>query len=243
MYRPSLAEVLRGSLTAEVPNTHYITDFRYPARGGFYSYVRGLSKDLQFNLDRRVVAIDPKARTASFADGSSIAFDALVSSIPLPEFLPMIRGIPDDVRRAAGLLACSSCVLVNLGVAREDLSKAHISYFYDEDLTVSRTSYPHMMSPHTVPAGHGSVQAEVYFSAKYRPFTGQPTDYIAPVIRDLTKCGVLRDSDNIVFGYLDDIRIRTCGRYGAWGYFWTDDSFKSGESAATRALEDLTIAA
>ena len=43
----------------------------------------------------------------------------------------------------------------------------------------------------------------------------------------------------IVRGYLDDVGIDTCGRYGEWGYFWTDDSIKSGEGAARKALARL----
>jgi hypothetical protein len=42
-----------------------------------------------------------------------------------------------------------------------------------------------------------------------------------------------------VRGFLEDSGIRTCGRYGEWAYFWTDDSFKSGEAAAERALGGL----
>jgi hypothetical protein len=39
-----------------------------------------------------------------------------------------------------------------------------------------------------------------------------------------------------VHGYLDDLNIAYCGRYGDWGYLWTDESFKSGEKAAERVL-------
>jgi hypothetical protein len=39
-----------------------------------------------------------------------------------------------------------------------------------------------------------------------------------------------------VHGYLDAIGVSYCGRYGDWAYLWTDDSFKSGERAAERAL-------
>lgn len=268
MYRPSLQEVLLGSLTTDIPNKHYVTDFRYPSHGGFYGYVKGLARDLSIALKHTVVRIDPKTREIHFANGSATHFDAMVSSIPLPELIPLISGTPADVLAAAKLLACSSCVLVNIGVDRPDLSEVHISYFYDEDLLVSRVNYPHLMSPNTVPPGCSSVQAEVYFSAKYRPFTGKPSDYVEPVIRDLKRCGVLRENENIVFkegrfvdyaniifdhdreaalakvlGYLNDIRVRTCGRYGAWGYYWTDDSFKSGEDAAAQALQDLRRAA
>jgi protoporphyrinogen oxidase len=119
-----------------------------------------------------------------------------------------------------------------------------------------------MLSAKNVPPGAGSIQAEVYFSSKYKPLTLPPEDLIEPVIRDLRKCGLLRESDRILFrnamvvrhanvifdleraealktvhGYLDDLGIAYCGRYGDWGYMWTDESFKSGELAAERALE------
>ena len=42
-----------------------------------------------------------------------------------------------------------------------------------------------------------------------------------------------------VHGFLDDIDVRYCGRYGDWGYMWTDESYKSGEGAATKALDGL----
>jgi protoporphyrinogen oxidase len=150
---------------------------------------------------------------------------------------------------------------VNIGVDREDLSNAHITYFYDEDICFTRLSFPHMLSANNVPAGTGSVQAEVYFSEKYKPFTGLPEDCIEHVIKDLRRCAILREDDSIlcskamlvphanvifdldraaalktVHGYLDDIGVAYCGRYGDWGYMWTDESFKSGELAAEKAL-------
>jgi protoporphyrinogen oxidase len=177
----------------------------------------------------------------------------------------MVRGVPSDVLEASQRLACSSCVLVNIGVDREDLSSAHMTYFYDEDICFTRLGFPHMLSPSNAPKGMGSIQAEVYFSDKYRPFTGSPDDWIEPVKADLLRCGLLRESDRVVFskavylpyaniildleradalktvhGYLDDIGIAYCGRYGDWGYMWTDESFKSGEAAAERALSQIT---
>ena len=37
-------------------------------------------------------------------------------------------------------------------------------------------------------------------------------------------------------GYLDDVGIAYCGRYGDWAYIWTDESFMSGERAAESVL-------
>ena len=118
-----------------------------------------------------------------------------------------------------------------------------------------------MLSKTNAPAGCGSVQAEVYFSDKYRPLTQSPESVVDQVIADLRRSGTLRESDkilsrhanvvryaNVIFdlertaalktvhGYLDDIGIHYCGRYGDWGYMWTDESYISGERAAQSAL-------
>lgn len=268
IYRPSLEEVLRGALSSSAPHTHYITHFRYPKQGGFTSYLEPFVALGDLRLRHEVVAIDPRGRELTFADGRRAGYDALVSSIPLPDVVPMIAGAPRDVIEAARLLACSTCVLVNVGVDREDLSAAHMTYFYDQDICFTRLSFPHMLSRHNVPAGAGSIQAEVYFSSKYRPLTVAPETLITPVIADLRKCGLLRDTDRILFqnamvvpyanvifdldraaalatvhGFLDDVGVAYCGRYGDWGYMWTDESFISGERAAEKALGAVAGAA
>ena len=261
IYRPSLEEVLRGAISPAAPHVHYITHFRYPKNGGFMSYLKKFIPMGNLRLNHELVSVDPRTREIAFADGLKTTYDSLVSSVPLPELIPMIQGTPQDVLDAARSLACSTLVLVNIGINRQDISSATMTYFYDEDYCFTRLGFPHMLSPTNAPEGMGSIQAEVYFSRKYRPLTGSPNDWIEPVIADLRCCGLLRDSDrilckkamlvpyaNVIFdleraaslkivhGYLDDLGIAYCGRYGDWGYMWTDESFKSGELAAERAL-------
>jgi protoporphyrinogen oxidase len=264
MYRPSLQEVIFGAVSPTVPNVHYITDFRYPTHGGFQAYVDGLRAGATVELGHQLVSLDPGRKELTFKNGRRVTYDAVVSSIPLPELVPMIAGVPREVRDAAAALACSSVVLVNLGLDRSDVSKHHIAYFYDADVLFSRLSFPHMFSATMAPAGHGSIQAEVYFSKKYRPIDRTPEECIEPVIRDLRRVGLIRETDrivhqsvvfaeyaNIIFdhdrppalatvhAYLDSIGVNYCGRYGDWAYLWSDDSFKSGERAAERALTRL----
>jgi hypothetical protein len=108
----------------------------------------------------------------------------------------------------------------------------------------------------------GSIQCEIYFSSKYKPLTNRPDDWIQPAIADLRRCGLIRKDDrivcqtamhvkyaNIIFdleraaalsvvnAYLDELGICRCGRYGEWGYQWTDEAFASGERAAQRVLD------
>ncbi len=261
LYRPSLEEVLRGAISASAPHVHYITHFRYPSAGGFINYLNKFLPLGNLKLNHELISIDPRARQLKFSNGHVTNYDGLVSSVPLPDMIRMIQGAPKDVVDASKRLACSTCVLVNVGVDRADLSEAHMTYFYDEDICFTRLGFPHMLSAKNVPPGTGNIQAEVYFSDKYKPFTGSPDAWIEPVIRDLRKCGLLRENDKVLFSearllkyaniifdldraaalktvhaYLDELGIAYCGRYGDWGYMWTDESFISGENAAERTL-------
>jgi protoporphyrinogen oxidase len=267
LYRAKLEEVLLGALSPETPDVHYVTYVRYPSYDGFGSYLNLLPKQTQLQLNHDLVKLDPKKKELHFKNGTVAGYDAVVSSIPLPLLVPMIVGAPADVVEAAKKLACTSCVMINLGVNRTDLSEGQWTYYYDRDICFTRLSFPHMFSPHTCPPGYGSIQAEVYFSDKYRPLTGAPADYVAPVIADLKRCGVLREDDKIVHtnvhvsryaqvifdleradalakvhGYLDDIGVAYCGRYGDWLYIWTDEAFISGENAAQKVLDRMSAA-
>jgi protoporphyrinogen oxidase len=261
IYRPSLEEVLRGALSKSAPDVHYITHFRYPKNDGFVSYLTKFVPLGHLKLNQELISIDPRKRQLSFSSGLTANYDSLISSVPLPDLIRMIQGAPQDVLDASRRLACSTLVLVNIGVDREDLSRSHLTYIYDENICFTRLGFPHLLSATNVPPGTGSIQAEIYFSEKYRPFNGSPETWIEPVIKDLRRIGLLRENDRVLFrkamtlryaniifdldraaalkivhGYLDDLGIAYCGRYGDWGYMWTDESFKSGELAAERAL-------
>jgi len=257
LYRPKIEEVLKGALEPEPLDVFYVEDFRYPMQGGFQAYIDGFSPFADVVCDHEVVRIDMKERNLAFKNGRSASFDKLVSSIPLDKLIPLIVGAPKDVLEAASLLACSQCAVVNIGINRPAGVRAQWSYFYDEDICFARVSYRDNFSPRVVPAGCGAFQAETYFSNKYKPMTGTAEDWIEPTIEGLLKCGLVHDpseiihksaiwapyaniifdhdrprSVEIVHGFLHDIGIARCGRYGDWGYIWTHQAFMSGERAA-----------
>jgi hypothetical protein len=55
----------------------------------------------------------------------------------------------------------------------------------------------------------------------------------ANVIYDLDR----REALATVHGFLDDVGVHYCGRYGVWDHAWTDEAFQSGEQAARAALD------
>jgi len=264
VYQPNIKEVLHGALSDETKDVHYVTHFRYPKKGGFQSYLKAFKKSSNYKLNHNLVELDSERKSLTFENGLKYNYDYLVSSLPLPELISIIKEVPKEVFEASNKLACSTCVTVNLGIDRSNISKTHWSYFYDDDVIFTRLSYPHMQSVNNVPDGCGSIQVEIYFSKKYKPLKNNPNEYVNQAISDLIKCGLLTKKDKILFKeariieyaniifdldrknnlkivhkYLDKIGIKYCGRYGEWGYLWTDESFKSGENAAIKTIKEI----
>jgi protoporphyrinogen oxidase len=264
LYKPNLEEVIRGAVSPVTPEVHYIDHFRYPTHDGFMSYLKPYPDQTELKLNHNIISIDLKEKIMEFENGSSEHFGHLVSSLPLNVIIPLIKNVPGDVLTASKKLACTKCVVVNVGINRSDISECHWTYFYDDDIIFSRLSFPHMFSSKTVPPDHGSIQAEVYFSDKYKPMNITVDECIDKVILDLKRCGLIKEDDKIVIkngwvtpyaqvifdlersealkivhGYLEDLNIEYCGRYGKWEYIWTDDSFLSGEEAAQNIINRI----
>ena len=265
LYQPDIGEVLHGALTKETPDVHYIPHYRYPTHGGFVSYLKQFEDVSDIRTGHRVTAIDMAEKRLSFSNGNEAGFEQLISSIPLPALIPLIKNAPQEILDAAALLSCSQVVIVNIGLKCEPISDQSWTYFYDDEFPFSRLSFPGNYSPHTVPEGCCSVQAEIYFSDKWKPRTGELDDWIQPTIDGLIECGLIKDESDIihkstiyapwgnvifdhdrprclklVHDYLKEIGIAWCGRYGDWAYIWTDESFISGERAANMVMKRLS---
>jgi protoporphyrinogen oxidase len=262
MYKPKLEEVVRGALAPNPSNVHYITQFRYPMVGGFGAYTGAVHAGEPVNINHRLMELDVRRRELRFENGRNVHYDRLVSSLPLPDLIRCIKDAPAHVAAAADRLVCTSLVLVDVAVNRDDrFPDAHWLYFYDEDVIFSRGSFPHLLSPHNAPPGCGSIQVEVY----HTPFAPLPCqDVLSRTLDDLRRTGLLFEDDeillaqqrhvkyaNVLFNhdraacvaiinaYLVENGITCCGRYGLWNYAWTDESIVSGWEAGDKVLAPL----
>jgi protoporphyrinogen oxidase len=264
LYQPDLKEVVYGMLAPESPDKHYVSYAWYPNKDGFSNFLSETTEIAPLRYNAEVTQVDVINRTVTLNNSETLGYDYLVSSMPIDMLVSRIVGAPDDLKSSAKALACTKCVIVNLGINRPDLSKAHWTYIYDQDICFARLSFPHKFSAKTVPEGCSSVQVEIYFSDKYRPMSLSVDQCVDDTIRDLIKIGVLASPKEVIFSkawvspyaqvifdhdrkeavdsihaFLRENNIEYCGRFGEWAYIWSDQSFLSGEAASERILPYL----
>lgn len=260
MYEPTLEEVLRGAMTAKTPGVHYSKKANYPLRGGFKAFLRPMAEHCKIRYNKRVYAIDIKGKKITFRDGSSIFYDKIITTIPLPELCGCIEGIPTELQEASKKLDYTTGVLVSLGLKRRKASPALWFYIYDEDILPARVYAPDWKSPYNVPKNCSALQAEIYFST-YRPMSMSQEKLLDDTIKQLLKLELFNQEDivvkdirvkkyaNIMFTpaiyearekihrFLDENEIDYAGRFGEWDYLWAGQSLLSGRTAADKCIK------
>lgn len=262
MYRPSVEEVALGALLPRHEGEfHYLSTYRYPLDGGFQQFLAGVAAAAgPVATGAEVVAVMPRGRALRLGDGRTVAYDHLVSTLPLDVLVGLLRDVdvPTDVTRAVDELLCTSVALVDVVADRRLDTPADWFYVYDEDLLSTRVHFPSALAPMMSPEGVTTMQVEVYTS-KERPVPRE--DLSARVVDELVTMGVLpspgavrarrtvwREHANVVFtlgraraldvvqGFLDDLGVVRAGRFGDWEYHWSDGAVRSGWRAAATVL-------
>jgi len=258
-------KVLRGAVISRNTRVGTNASFRYPrGKEGYGEVPSALRRRVgnRLHTGHRATRVDTSRKQVIFNGDTKADYKVLLSTIPLPTLTQIATDVPHEVHDAVDVLRTNSIMVVNLGIARADVSTKHWIHFPEKDIAFFRISFPSNFSPDLVPEGCSSVSAEVSYP------TGSPPDretLVQRVIDDLVKVGVLRADDRVVarhtrdipWGYCiyDDARrqalpvirnwldgrdIIPAGRYGLWTYFWSDEAMVSGQKAAERAVARAT---
>ncbi len=264
LYQPDLDEVIYGMLSPATRDVHYVKEFRYPNMGGYVSFMNGIKDTTDIHYNHELVGISLKRKELRFSNNRQVKYNYCFSSLPLNHIIELMDDAPEDIKSAAQKLAWTQCVVVNFGVNRSEISQCHWRYVYDEDLYTTRFSFPGMFGPNNAPSGCSTIQAEIYFSNKYKPLDRKPEEFI-PIVKDeLLKCEILKENDKILFqkawlspyaqiifdherkdnvellhDFLINHKIYFGGRYADWNYAWSDESFLSGEEVAKKIIDQL----
>jgi UDP-galactopyranose mutase len=260
---PTVTQMLRGAQGEDPTEYGYNVDFWYPSPGGLGALTEALVARLpRLSLGRQLVRLDPVAHTLEFADGEVIAYDTLLSSIPLPELPRLVESLPVDVRRACEALRWTSIAVVHLGVRGPAAVPWHWVYVPDPDLVFYRVGLPSHYAPDAAPEGCHILSAEIAYSA-WRPLARETL--IPRVVEGLKRLRLLRPEADVLVAKCVDLRygypiydhayacatetihdylaqhdIVPLGRFGSWRYLSVEQTLRDAERAAldVRARSD-----
>ncbi len=248
IYQPSVEEVIEGSQTADTPVTYYAKEMRYPASGGYRQFFSLLAEGTDIRYGKEVTNIDTTKKTVKTSDNTTYHFTRLISTLPLNLYPSLMPGMPEDIKEAARMLKATSGYHVSIALKTRDIPPYLWWYIYDEDILAARVYSPSLKSPNNAPEGCSSLQMEVYCAEN--AFTEQ--ELKERTVGKLIEMGIIKEEDilfthigfeayaNVIFDkniyvcrekvrkYLISQGVEPIGRFGEWGYLWSDQSLLSG---------------
>lgn len=252
-----LPRIVRGAFGLPDESQAVFAKFRYPARGGFFGFFEPLYRDLPVHYRERAVEIDARRKRVAFASGRVEGYETLVSTVPLPKLVGLVKDAPAEVQSAAARLRHTQLLCVNLVVDRPRVTDCHWFYAYDRDVEFSRVSVPSNLAPGSVPAGRSALQAEVFRRCD-EPLDPAPlAERAAAQLGEMLGFGPneVREAGHVLVphayvisdrhraaavgqlrAWLADRDILTAGLYGRWKYIWSDEAFRQGRETAAEVL-------
>jgi protoporphyrinogen oxidase len=250
---PRLEDVLRGAVGAVGPELGYNATFRYP-RLGIGQLSSALAALTPVELTRAPRALDLERRVLVFHD-EEVAFDVLVSTIPLPRLLGLIERLPPEVHSAALKLRSTHLYYFDLGLRGPNPNPYHWIYVPEERFPFYRVGCYTHFSDELSPPGKSSLYVELV--ERRAP---NPERALSAVVAGLCELGLLRSRDDlelwrlrrldyayviydhayraaldVILPFLTERRVISSGRYGAWNYSSMEDALLMGRGAALEA--------
>jgi UDP-galactopyranose mutase len=260
---PDLDEMIEGALRPVPKPMGPNARFGYPLQGGFQSLMNGFLPHIKgrLRLNSEVVSISPTQHRVTMADGATLEYGHLISTMPLPVLLKKLRGdVPARIRQAADDLRHISVRCVNLGIGRPNLTEKHWIY-YPEDTVFHRIFVQGNASPHCNPPGGFGLTCEITY-APGKPLPCDGNALIQQCIQDCHKVGIFSPDDpvwaanqvdmphayviydharasnvKLIRDWLGERDIILAGRYSEWEYYNSDHAFLAGKRAANTVQE------
>ncbi len=248
---PDSEKILLGSYETNERNDYYAKEMRYPIHGGYQAFLTPLVQNLNITYQTKAEKIDLKKQEIFLSDGNKIKYDKLISSIPLPELVKIIKNIPDEIKENAEKLVASKVSIVSVAFRKENIPKHLWSYIYDTEILAARMNAPSIKSSQNAPGGCSSLQFEIYHNPNEKI---SRDDIINNVLRSIEKMNIANKNDilfwdyrlleygNVIFAvdmekkrksvleYFEHVyNIKLIGRFGKWDYLWSDQAYMSGK--------------
>ncbi|GAB4290276.1 MAG: FAD-dependent oxidoreductase [Myxococcota bacterium] len=258
--KPSPKEVIEGALFSRQYLGGYNATFSYPKRGGIARLPQAITSSLrngQLLLNMPCVGINWREKTAYAEDGAEFKYDRLISTAPLKHLIGLLDNPPAEVKRAASLLKYASVLCFCLASKRYDAPGSHWVYFPEKKFNFYRVGSFTAVNPEMSPKGCHSLYVEISHLGEKTP-----QDELSAVIDGLTRAGIIRGEDDIIFAepiniecayvimdknyeratktinrFLARNLIISTGRYGGWTYSAMEDALMDGKAVAEKIDE------
>ncbi len=254
--RPRLEDVIAGAVGLRREELGYNARFVYPRRG-IGQLATAMAADLDIEHGRAPVAIDAEAQRVVLRD-EEVPYRRLVSTIPLPDLVGLLRDAPEPVRVAASRLRHNHLYYLDLALRGPCETPYHWIYVPEERYPFYRVGCYSHFSRFMAPPGKASLYVEL--CDRGEPELGG----LLPRVADaLVQMGVIRTRETIVFArvrkidpayvvfdrhhqpalavimpFLAEKGIESTGRYGGWNYSSMGDALAFGFDAAETALAE-----
>lgn len=253
---PDVGQVIGGALGIRQEGLGYNARFVYPRRGGIDALPEAMAERLgtrddgRVRLGAEVESITPSRRRLRIrGDADEIEYAELVSSLPLPTLVRRIPEAPPEIAAAAARLRCVPWRWLDIATRTTPPMREHWVYVPERHIPFFRVGVYSNAWPPMAPPGRGSLYVEltdrthppdlprIYEALANMGAITDPVDVLFAEQRDLPCAYVLFDADHAeataaILGWLGEVGIHSCGRYGAWTYNSMEDSILAGMEAA-----------
>jgi len=256
--KTNFEQAVKGAVSDFKKNFGYNKNFYYPERGGIQEIANAFLSRIKKNVhfEREVVRINLKDRIVTLKSGEDLRFDRIISTIPLPELIGIVKDLPSALKNKLRQLRYVSIFNLNLGINKDRISDKHWVYFAEPGYIFYRVGFFSNISNAVTPGGMSSLYTEVSYN-------GSKTHKVSPphlkrrIIEDLKKAGILTEKDEIVAQKSYDIKyaypvhdrnreglvsgmksflgrynIYSIGRYGSWRYMTMEECILEGKRTA-----------
>jgi protoporphyrinogen oxidase len=256
--------VLASVLSKFVTQVGYNSYFYYPERGGIQTLVESLeSRVAPVQTNHRAVEINLNRRTVRFQDGLEASYDRLFSTIPLKTLALLAIGLPDELRRDAEELRCTSLLALTYCISAPLPHSYHWLYFPEPQYPFFRIVFQSNISSSLAPENSSMISVEIS-----EPDANRQGELDQSVRQHLVELGFIRKASDIrlsarnhfthaypvhdlgrearVSRLLEFFKSRdvwSIGRFGAWRYSSIDDAITEALEVVREAVESPPAAA
>ncbi len=256
---PNLEQVVAGAVGANAGALGYNATFMYPKQGGIQTFAAALAARLDPTRVRTSASLDTLdfQRRELVVGGERVPYSAVVATLPLPELLKRMPGLPKDIEEHASRLRCTTLRYLDLATRSKPPADWHWVYVPEKRYPFYRVGIFSNAVSSMAPPGGGSFyveladrgpvgEASVRESAQGLFAMGaiaSPDDVLFADAREIDYAYVVFDdhyyaATSAIFAFLESHAIYPRGRYGSWTYNAMEDCLIAGrEVAATIAAK------